>query len=54
MSGNIITGTVLVVILALAIRAVIKNRQQGKCCGCDGDCHSAKGCPFSSTDSEKR
>jgi len=44
MSGTIIVGVVLLGIVGLVIRKLIKDKKNGKACGCDcgncsGGCH---------------
>ena len=52
--GDIIVISVLVMIVALIVRGMIRNKKQGKCSGCSGcsgcsSCaacqHACNGCP---------
>ncbi|MBR4990901.1 MAG: FeoB-associated Cys-rich membrane protein [Oscillospiraceae bacterium] len=44
--GDIIVISALVMIVALIIRGMIRDKKQGKCSGCSGcsDCSSCSGC----------
>ncbi len=39
--GDIIVIAVLVLIIALIVRGMIRDKKKGKCCGCSG----CSGCP---------
>ncbi|MCC8051972.1 MAG: FeoB-associated Cys-rich membrane protein [Clostridiales bacterium] len=41
--GTIIVGGILVVIVALIIRSMIKDKKAGKSLQCGGDCSHCKG-----------
>lgn len=46
--GTFIVGAALVVIVALIIRKMIKDKKAGKSCHCGGDCGSCgSGCSHS-------
>ena len=34
MWGNLIAGSIVVILVSLAIFSICKNRKHGKCCGC--------------------
>ena len=43
MWGNIIAGSIVLILVSIAVFSIYKNRKQGKCCGCDSTCpHSGK------------
>lgn len=42
-AATIVISVVLIVLLALAIRYIVKKRKSGGCVGCDA-CHSKGGC----------
>jgi len=41
--GDIIVITVLMLIIALIVRGMIRDRKKGKCCGCSG-CSACASC----------
>ena len=44
MWGNLIAGSIVLILVSLAIFSIYKNRKQGKCCGCDSSCPHSSGC----------
>ena len=42
--GTVIVGAVLVIIVALAIYSMVKDKKNGKSLQCGGDCSKCKGC----------
>lgn len=42
--GTIVVGAVLIIIVALIIRSMIKDKRNGKSLQCGGDCSKCKGC----------
>ncbi len=42
--GTVIVGAVLVVVVALAIYSMVKDKKNGKSIQCGGDCSQCKGC----------
>ncbi len=42
--GTVIVGAVLVVVVALAVYSMIKDKKNGKSLQCGGDCSQCKGC----------
>lgn len=42
--GTVIVGAVLVVIVALAVYSMVKDKKNGKSLQCGGDCSQCKGC----------
>lgn len=42
--GTAIVGAVLVVIVALAVYSMVKDKKNGKSLQCGGDCSQCKGC----------
>ena len=43
--GDVIVIAVLVLIVALIVRGMIRDKKKGKCCGCSG-CSSCASCKF--------
>lgn len=44
--GNIIAGAIVLLMIAGAVAAVIKQKKRGGCPGCDGNCqHKDRDCP---------
>ena len=41
--GDVIVIAVLVLIVALIVRGMIRDKKKGKCCGCSG-CSGCSGC----------
>lgn len=39
--GTFIVGSIVIIIMGIAIRSIIKDRKNGKACGCGQSC---KGC----------
>ncbi|MCD7806773.1 MAG: FeoB-associated Cys-rich membrane protein [Lachnospiraceae bacterium] len=43
--GNLIVGLILLVIVALAVRSIWKDKKSGRgCAGCSHGCSSCNGC----------
>lgn len=42
--GTLITGTGLLVVIALAVRSMIRDKKRGKSLQCGGDCNKCRGC----------
>lgn len=42
--GTVIVGAVLVIVVALAIYSMVKDKKNGKSIQCGGDCSQCKGC----------
>lgn len=42
--GTIVVGAVLIIIVALIICSMIKDKRNGKSLQCGGDCSRCKGC----------
>lgn len=42
--GTVIVGAVLVVVVALAIYSMVKDKKNGKSIQCGGDCSKCRGC----------
>lgn len=42
--GTVIVGAVLVIIVALAVYSMVKDKKNGKSLQCGGDCSKCKGC----------
>lgn len=42
--GTVIVGAVLVVVVALAVYSMVKDKKNGKSIQCGGDCSQCKGC----------
>jgi hypothetical protein len=42
--GTVIVGAVLVIIVALAVYSMVKDKKNGKSLQCGGDCSQCKGC----------
>lgn len=42
--GTVIVGAVLVIIIALAVYSMVKDKKNGKSLQCGGDCSRCKGC----------
>lgn len=43
--GDVIVIAVLVLIVALIVRGMIRDKKKGKCCGCSG-CSSCASCKY--------
>ena len=43
--GDVIVIAVLVLIIALIVRGMIRDKKKGKCCGCSG-CSSCASCKY--------
>ena len=46
--GDVIVIAVLVLIVALIVRGMIRDKKKGKCCGCSGcsGCNSCASCKY--------
>ena len=42
--ANIIVGGIIVLILALAVRTMVRDRKKGGCSSCGGGCGHCSGC----------
>ena len=42
--GNIISGTIVLLLISAAIFSIRRSKKQGGCCGCDGGCRNKEHC----------